>query len=297
MLFRSLLVAMALVSTAIPGRFALAQTTALASTSPWAADYRDDSCRLVRMFGTGDNTVILTLSRYSPMNSFQLSIAGEPFKGLLSKGKADVQFGEAEAIQHLNFVVGSLGDRPALLFVGMVGIEPGDVESVEGYDYRKAEPLPAPYPTERLAAITTLTISKASKMPIVLKTGPMDKPFAALSSCINDLVKSWGIDPEKDRTRKRPPVPKNSPGSWVTAGDYPKAMVLAEQSAIVQFRVMVNEKGVPTSCHIQESTRPKEFDDAVCKNVMKRAKFDPAIDAEGKPMASYWRNSVRFQAY
>jgi len=71
-------------------------------------------------------------------------------------------------------------------------------------------------------------------------------------------------------------------------------MLYAGQSAIVEFRMIVSDDGSPASCHIQSTTRPKEFDKAVCGSLMKRARFKPALDADGKPLASYYRNTVRF---
>lgn len=72
-------------------------------------------------------------------------------------------------------------------------------------------------------------------------------------------------------------------------------MLMQGQPAIVEFRLSVGADGAPLSCHIQSTTRPKEFDEAVCGSLMKRARFSPALDAEAKPMTSYYRNTVRFQ--
>lgn len=71
-------------------------------------------------------------------------------------------------------------------------------------------------------------------------------------------------------------------------------MLRQGKRAIVHFRLNVDAAGQPTACHIQQSTRPKAFDDAVCKAIMRNARFDPALDAEGQPVASYWLNSVVF---
>jgi hypothetical protein len=71
-------------------------------------------------------------------------------------------------------------------------------------------------------------------------------------------------------------------------------MLSAGQPAIVEFRLSVSADGVPTSCHIQLTTRPKEFDAAVCDSLMRRARFTPALDAEGKPLISYYLNTVKF---
>jgi hypothetical protein len=67
------------------------------------------------------------------------------------------------------------------------------------------------------------------------------------------------------------------------------------QPAIVEFRLSIGADGVPLACHIQETTRPKEFDNAVCKSLMRRARFEPALDATGTAITSYYRNTVRFQ--
>lgn len=123
----------------------------------------------------------------------------------------------------------------------------------------------------------------------------MHAPLAALGKCIDNLLTHWGIDVEKHKTLKREAKPAESPDRWVVTGDYPRKMLDAGQPAIVNFRLSVGADGVPTGCHIQSTTRPKEFDDAVCKSVMRRASFIPALDAEGKPLASYYRNTVRFQ--
>ena len=76
--------------------------------------------------------------------------------------------------------------------------------------------------------------------------------------------------------------------------DYPLPMLLSGKRAIVQFRLNVDPAGKPTACHIQQSTRPKAFDDAVCKAIMRNAEFEPALDAGGSPIASYWLNTVVF---
>jgi outer membrane biosynthesis protein TonB len=71
----------------------------------------------------------------------------------------------------------------------------------------------------------------------------------------------------------------------------------AGQGAIVNFRLLVDAAGSVTGCFIQQTTRLKEFDDAVCKSISRRAKFDPALDKDGKPILSYYNNTVRFMPY
>jgi hypothetical protein len=117
----------------------------------------------------------------------------------------------------------------------------------------------------------------------------------SLDKCIDELLTHWGIDVEKHKNLKRSPVPAQNPGRWIYSSDYPMDMLQIGQPALVEFRLSVSEDGKPTACHIQATTRPKEFDDAVCKSLLRRAAFEPALDSEGKPIASYWRSRVRFQ--
>jgi outer membrane biosynthesis protein TonB len=129
----------------------------------------------------------------------------------------------------------------------------------------------------------------------MLETGSMRAPLAALDTCIDNLLVSWGVDVEKHKALSKQVEPLQSPGKWVVASDYPSNMLSAGQPALVNFRLSVGTDGVPTACHIQLTTRPKEFDNAVCKSVMRRARFSPALDATGQPLQSYYQNVVRFE--
>lgn len=152
----------------------------------------------------------------------------------------------------------------------------------------------APISAEREAAVRYLLIGKPLRIPVLLETGSLKKPFATLAECADAMVGSWGVDAEKHKSLSRTVQPSNYPGDWLDTADYPSKMLEARQPALVNFRLIVGKDGVATACHIQSTTRPKEFDDTVCKAVMRRARFEPALDAEGQPILSYYRNVVRF---
>lgn len=123
----------------------------------------------------------------------------------------------------------------------------------------------------------------------------MRGPFSALDTCIDNLLTSWGVDIEKHKTLGRAVTPLDSPEKWIVSSDYPSNMLSAGQPALVNFRLSIGPDGVPTACHIQATTRPKEFDNADCKSVMRRARFSPALDATGQPLVSYYQNDVYFR--
>ena len=267
----------------------------LKPSSAWHVDYADDRCRLARQFGEGENEVVALFDRYGPDNFFRMSLTGKPMKTWVEKAEATVQFGPVEGPQQLYFLNGNVGDKPALVFASRVRVAgPSPAEQLAIKEREEDEWIElATIGPDREAAVKYLSIGKPLRRAVVLETGSMRAPLAALNKCIDDLVTHWGIDVERHRnlTARAKPIDF---GKWVRSSDYPVKMLQSGQPAIVEFRLAVGPDGKPTSCHIQSTTRPKEFDAAVCGSLMRRARFPPAIDADGKPLTSYYRNTVRF---
>ena len=63
---------------------------------------------------------------------------------------------------------------------------------------------------------------------------------------------------------------------------------------IVRFRLDVDPTGAPAGCRVLYRTNPDDFADLSCRLLMKRARFNPALDAAGKPVKSYYINNIRW---
>ena len=269
----------------------------LKPSSKWNVNYAADSCRLARQFGEGDQSVILLIDRFEPGDSFRLSLAGEPVDTGRTSGDAEIRFGPAELEQKVGFYPGNLEHgKPALIMRTSMRIAKWTDEEIARSD-RVSATGEGTYPSigpDREAAVTSLTIGWPLSRALVLETGSMGNVFAAMRKCTDELLDHWGVDVAKHAHLLRPVVPVGNPAQWMKSSDYPMEMLSKGQRAIVQFRLNVDETGVATACHIQLSTRPKAFDDAVCKGILRRAHFRPALDVDGKPISSYWLNSVNF---
>jgi len=281
---------------ASPSAHAAQPPLQLKQTSPWNVDYADDRCRLMRQFGEGDEKTYAIFDRYGPGERFRMTIAGKPVRTSVQNGEATIQFGPGEGEQQLGFYKGDLGEYPALIFHSQVRVAPPSATEQAMIDQRKDDEGIdlAPVDPARETAIKYLMVGKPLRRTLILETGAMRKPLEALGKCIDNLMTSWGIDVEKHKMLSRAARPLTSPVKWVVSSDYPVNMLSAGQPAIVEFRMSVGADGTPASCHIQSTTRPKEFDKAVCGSLMRRARFSPALDAEGKPLVSFYRNTVRF---
>lgn len=292
-----ILLAVALLSMPNSAVAAKPEPLTLKPSSTWQVDYAEDRCRLGRQFGAGPQQTLLFMDRYGPDEHFRLTVAGKLMKTSSTAPTAEIQFGPSESEQQLQYLQGNLGDQPAFVFVSRARVAPPSAAELEAI---KRAPDQAwgtirPIDEDRKKAIKFFRVGKPLRTDVILETGSMRAPLAALDSCIDNLMTTWGIDVARHKSLTRPVKPLLPPEKWVVSNDYPLKMLMQGQPAIVEFRLSVSAEGVPVSCNIQSTTRPKEFDQAVCGSLMKRARFAPALDAEAKPIASYYRNTVRFQ--
>lgn len=277
---------------------AAAEPLKLAPTSKWHVDYADERCRLAREFGDGATKATVFFDKYGPGETFRMVIAGDPVKTDVPQADLAVRFGPAEGPQPLYFLNGNLGESSALVFGGDIRIAgPNAAEATAIKAKKRGDPWIdlSPIAPERYAAVRYMELGKPLRRTVQLETGSLKSAFAALDKCVDNLVSTWGVDVEKHKSLTRKATPVDNPGKWMVSSDYPVKMLQAGQPAFVDFRLSVGADGKPTACHIQATTRPKEFDDAVCQSLMRRASFLPALDAGGQPIASWWRSRVRFQ--
>jgi TonB family protein len=271
----------------------------LEPSTPWVVDYADDSCRLARTFGAGDEKVTLFLDQFQPEAGFYLILGGEPVR--VRRDVLDVKvkfrFGPNELEQEDNANTGTLDSDPALLLTSSHRLAPlSDAEKeVRDADIKAGSRYKLPdISLAREAAVKYLQITGTPK-EIILETGPMDKALGVLGECAWDTVSDWGLNVEQQKSLTRGPVAKGGSASWFSGNDYPANMARGNFQGTVFYRLIVDEAGRPKSCHVQRSTRPREFDETVCRVVMRRGKFEPALDASGKPVPSYWSQAITFR--
>lgn len=241
------------------------------------------------------------MDRHSPSDAFRITLSGKPIKSMLGGEKVKLRFGPMEGEQELYFVAGTIGkDTPSLIMSSTTTIAARSEEDEKQYEAKiKSKDfsysITPPVDSARNAAVQYLSIRRSSDKVIILETGPLAKPLATLSKCMEDTAATWGINIARHATISKWVTPLKSPATWITSNDYPQDMLSKGQGSIVNFRLSVDEKGVPSACHIQPTFREKAFDDIVCKAIMRKARFKPALDKDGVPMASYYLNIVRFQ--
>jgi hypothetical protein len=257
----------------------------LPRTGNWVLDYDRDACRLMAQFGTGKDQIFMRFTRYHLGDGFDLDFYGRRFSSSDPRSRVKVDFGlgrpvEAEAAN------GRAGDVPMMLLGWM---------RLDGWGGATPGEIGPPLSPEQEAAVSGVTVKVERKKPFRLEFGSLVKPMAQFRTCQADLLKSWGYDPVVQAELARRAQPTNSPDDWLRSDDYPSGALTLGQNGIVQFRLDVEADGRISGCHVLARTSPDVFADTTCSAVTRRAKLDPALDASGKPVRSFFVMKVNWQ--
>lgn len=255
----------------------------LAPFSPWHVEWTKETCVVRSGYGTKEEPVILQIERFAPHTGFAVVVVGKPF-AKFAPGKVTIRYGPAGAIdEHEDVLDGTSGSGLPVLFfhTSSVGPRNGIGEFI-------------PVSPDQEKAVTSIAISKRGKPTVILKTGRLDKMFAEMRKCTDDLVRSWKLDPEKLLRAQRGPIPVTDSRHWIKASDYPYNMLRAGKRSLINFVLLVDAAGNVSDCRIQRSYGDEAFVRRTCQALSQRAKFEPALDEKGQPIPSFFATGVRW---
>jgi TonB family protein len=91
-----------------------------------------------------------------------------------------------------------------------------------------------------------------------------------------------------------PAKPLSDPKLWVRSDDYPRESLRLEQEGVTEITWTISPAGFPTDCVTKHSSGYQSLDQAACNAIMMRARYIPATDSEGKPVATSDYREVRW---
>lgn len=71
----------------------------------------------------------------------------------------------------------------------------------------------------------------------------------------------------------------------ITGRDYPKAAAEAGAQGTVAMRFTVGVDGKPSDCRVTRSSGNDDLDETTCRLILKRFRYEPSRDAQGRPYA------------
>ena len=133
--------------------------------------------------------------------------------------------------------------------------------------------------------VTGYYLSDAFRNDVILHTGPMHQPMDVMRTCLDDLLTRWGLDPKADRLKTREVELNAGDSLWGKLGNI---IGVRRDSGMARARLLIDEAGQLTDCHVLEGLPAGERADAFCEAVRKEAEFEPALDRSAQPMRSYY---------
>jgi hypothetical protein len=263
--------------------------------SQWVLDYADEHCSLARTFGSGDTAATLRISSYGSWNSFETFLTGPLVPHAIAPyGSVRIAFPSDSEQRDLVWALkGTAGDTSAVSFPIYFGPYNPWYKGRQLHDEDKARltlEQDRPYPEfDRKTDGITLDFDNAP--PIYLHLQDMAAPLAALRACVDDLYKSWKLDPtvQKALSRRAKPLP-------LTVAEiqrhYPVAQLGKQKNGYVRVRLKLDATGQPTACAIQDEPADEAFRKATCDHLT--GDFDPALDKDGHPVETVYFTSIVF---
>jgi hypothetical protein len=260
----------------------------MAPSSAWVMDYAEDSCALRRVFKADADEVLLQLRAFGPGNFFEVTAASPTLEAVEKRLKVrfDPDEGFAEPTDAFYF-----DQKESDGIVYSDSLYPNALKKKQqqpgGQEWSEADRV------VRERAITSLTIAEGFEEPLVLKTGAMHQPMNAMRTCLDELLGHWGLDPAVQRTLSRPAKPLEIE-KWArrVQQNYPAEMLRQRRSGMAAIRLIVGPDGRPTACVPNKDSIDTGFDDPACEMLMRYAQFEPALDVNGQPTASFWTTRI-----
>jgi protein TonB len=168
----------------------------------------------------------------------------------------------------------------------------------------KPIPIPPPPPdpvqpatsTSQPQTSTTSTITHPEVIPFDFATTPVES-LPGVGELTGPIVGpvDFGIPTPTPSASPFDPVgakPRGNPGRWVLDSDYRSNWLRQGLEGSASFTLGIDASGKVTGCTITRSTGHGVLDAATCALVTKRARFEPARDGTGKPVAGSFNGSI-----
>ena len=231
-------------------------------TSKWLAEFADHQCILSRAYGTPKNVLILAFEKLPTQTGIQLTVLKTDRSTIQAHGWARVGFLKASAVD-VAFGAHRVGsDVRKIIF-----------EKIEDESYRAAVE----------SGVVSLSIPKELEEAFAVPGfGPALK---ILDQCVVNLGEVWGISKDHQARVSRP-AKLIEPRSLFDSNDYPDGALKKDASGKTIVRYAVDEAGRSSNCVVLKSSGNKLLDLASCSKLLQRARFEPALDVQGRPMSS-----------
>jgi periplasmic protein TonB len=165
------------------------------------------------------------------------------------------------------------------------------------------EPPPPPPPDNKLPPPPPVVIPKSVIPPVnntniirdAVPEAPPRPPTPVINPPAPPAPPASPPPPPPTVDRSRPSRPRGNAQSWVTTDDYPSSAQREGAEGTTGTRMTIGADGRVQSCDVTSSSGNSALDQAACRNLQRRARYEPALDRDGNPTTSTATRNVRWQ--
>lgn len=269
----------------------------------WSLLKAEDSCQLTRRFGEGEDLHVLSIQQTTPGNSFMLTAAGPAFKNYRTGNRISLGLqADTPMVDFELAPVGTYGDIGRAVILSSVSIADPNMPEASPFDVW-TERRPDPW-NERIPRSGKLDIEQAAKIERVVfgrrgraisfETGALTQAFSALNACTSEKLSAWGLDPKKHKKYTPPIISNEDSVVRFFQSRYTQSALIRGEQAIFRVRVNVETDGTVSDCQVNALTTAGRLESPGCE-AMSIAQFEPALDANGEPMKSFFTTTISYR--
>ena len=90
-------------------------------------------------------------------------------------------------------------------------------------------------------------------------------------------------------------VPRGGTAGWISTDDYPRQPLVNGIEGSVGYRLVIGTNGRVASCELTRPSGNRALDDATCRLITGRARFEAATDEAGAKVLGTFAGSVRWE--
>ncbi|MEA3033145.1 MAG: hypothetical protein QOH86_1161 [Sphingomonadales bacterium] len=241
-----------------PALAAFDQPAPPAERTYWEVKWDDALCTLTRRH-TGEHPVSfsLALAPTSRLLAVQLDFDGPELETRGSKSKLDLLFSPGGESLPLDFTVLHEGGRNNLIAFSNTSW------------------------LDRLAAARSIRFGASGRFPVV-ELGDAAKAVTGLRACLDDMLRAWGVDGAALDALRRLPDLDGPPALGLPMAHLARGQGGGQRRPL--SRLEVTADGRVAACRVVLGSRGADTDSKICDLWQRRARFRPALAADGRPV-------------
>lgn len=251
-------------------KFAIAASFLLSSAGAWAQDARapkgawvvdfdDAQCVATRPYGSEKEPLHLVLKAPPLGDVMQVALAQKGGNSAAEQIDGTVRIDNRPALK-TNLLTYSVGETKTRIYT----------LNMASKDF------------EAMRSASRIRIRSAS-LNENLALSQMENLLKIMGDCVADLRRVWNVQADPDAPSPLQQRAKGNLAGIITGDDYPGIAQYKELTGGVRIVALIDEKGRVADCTVVETSGVASLDAQTCALLKRRAKFEPAVGADGKP--------------